>query len=90
MKFLVTGGLGFIGSALIRFVISETKHEILNLDKESYASMPESLHEVEKSEHYHFIKLNINNISILHLNVKIILKIKDVNFLDKDYKIYHN
>ena len=70
MKFLVTGGLGFIGSALIRFVISETKHEILNLDKESYASMPESLHEVEKSEHYHFIKLNINNYNHLFSEIK--------------------
>ena len=70
MKFLVTGGLGFIGSALIRFVISETKHEILNLDKESYASMPESLHEVDKSEHYHFIKLNINNYDQLFSEIK--------------------
>ena len=72
MKFLVTGGLGFIGSALIRFVISETKHEVLNLDKESYASMPESLHEVDKSEHYHFIKLNINNYDQLFSEIKIL------------------
>ena len=70
MKFLVTGGLGFIGSALIRFVISETKHEILNLDKESYASMPESLHELKKPEHYHFIKLNIKNYDQLFSEIK--------------------
>lgn len=38
MRILVTGGLGFIGSAFVRLVIEETDHEVVNLDKNSYAS----------------------------------------------------
>ena len=60
MKFLITGGLGFIGSSFIRLVHAETLHEILNLDKESYASMRESLSEIENSERYNFVILNIH------------------------------
>ena len=37
MKVLITGGAGFIGSAVIRHVLSETEHEILNIDKLTYA-----------------------------------------------------
>ena len=37
MKILVTGGAGFIGSAVIRLIINETKHEVVNLDKLTYA-----------------------------------------------------
>jgi dTDP-glucose 4,6-dehydratase len=37
LKILVTGGAGFIGSALIRYFINKTNHKILNLDKLSYS-----------------------------------------------------
>ena len=47
MKILVTGGLGFIGSALIRHLIANTKHKILNIDNEIYAAMPEALAQIE-------------------------------------------
>ena len=70
MKFLVTGGLGFIGSSFIRLAHSETQHEILNLDKESYASMPESLKELETSERYKFVKLNIHEYQPLYKEIK--------------------
>ena len=36
-KFFVTGGAGFIGSAFVRFLINSTEHEVLNLDKLTYA-----------------------------------------------------
>ena len=38
MKFLITGGAGFIGSALIRFLIAETDHSVVNVDKLTYAA----------------------------------------------------
>jgi dTDP-glucose 4,6-dehydratase len=37
MKIVVTGGAGFIGSALIRYVIDKTKNSVVNLDKLTYA-----------------------------------------------------
>jgi len=43
MRILVTGGLGFIGSAVIRRLITATGHEVLNLDARTYAASPEAL-----------------------------------------------
>jgi dTDP-glucose 4,6-dehydratase len=59
MKIVVTGGAGFIGSALIRFIIKETKHDVLNLDKLTYAGNLESLDSVSSSERYSFVQLDI-------------------------------
>lgn len=59
MKILVTGGAGFIGSALIRYVINETDDYIFNVDKLTYAGNLESLAEVDSSERYSFIQLDI-------------------------------
>ena len=59
MKIIVTGGAGFIGSALIRFLIRETDCEVCNLDKLTYAGNPESLKEVWDSERYRFEQLDI-------------------------------
>lgn len=59
MKIIVTGGAGFIGSALIRFLIRETDCEVCNLDKLTYAGNPESLKEVSDSERYRFEQLDI-------------------------------
>jgi dTDP-glucose 4,6-dehydratase len=54
MRILVTGGAGFIGSAVIRRLIAETQHEVFNLDKLTYAASRESLASVERSNRYRF------------------------------------
>ena len=59
MRILVTGGLGFIGSALIRQLINHTDHEVLNIDKETYAAMPESLNKIKNEKNYNFEKIDI-------------------------------
>lgn len=56
---LVTGGAGFIGSALIRHIISETPHNVVNVDKLSYAGNLESLTSVSKHPRYHFEQADI-------------------------------
>ncbi|MCM8539969.1 MAG: dTDP-glucose 4,6-dehydratase [Lentisphaeraceae bacterium] len=59
MKFLVTGGAGFIGSALIRFLINSTDHEVVNVDKLTYAGNLESLSAVSDSPRYSFEQVDI-------------------------------
>ena len=58
-KILVTGGLGFIGSTAIKMILSKTHDEVLNIDKHSYASMPEALDLVESISRYSFLKIDI-------------------------------
>lgn len=62
MKIIVTGGAGFIGSAVIRQYIQDTEHEIINLDALTYAGNLESLAEVSEHSRYQFEQVNINNI----------------------------
>ena len=59
MRFLVTGGAGFIGSALIRYLIDETDHHVLNLDKLTYAGNLDSLSEASCSDRYEFLQADI-------------------------------
>lgn len=65
MKVLVTGGAGFIGSALVRHLIRETKHSVLNLDKLTYAGMLSSLAEVVNSPRYQFVHGDICDAALL-------------------------
>ena len=61
MKILVTGGAGFIGSAVIRNIIKNTQDEVLNIDKLTYAGNLESLTEVDESNRYQFKQIDICN-----------------------------
>ncbi|EOR05101.1 dTDP-glucose 4,6-dehydratase [Acinetobacter tandoii] len=59
MKFLITGGAGFIGSAVVRHIIQNTEHEVLNVDKLTYAGNLESLISVADHPRYHFSQTDI-------------------------------
>jgi dTDP-glucose 4,6-dehydratase len=61
MKLLVTGGAGFIGSAVIRHIIQNTQDEVVNLDKLTYAGNLQSLVKVSDSERYAFEQIDICN-----------------------------
>lgn len=59
MKILVTGGAGFIGSAVIRHIVKNTKDSVINVDKLTYAGNLESLIDAAKSDRYTFEKVDI-------------------------------
>ena len=60
MKLLITGGAGFIGSAVVRLAVSRG-HEVFNLDALTYAACPESLADVEADPKYRFIEADIRD-----------------------------
>jgi dTDP-glucose 4,6-dehydratase len=59
MRILVTGGAGFIGSAVCRYLIAVEGHTVLNLDKLTYAANLDSLAPIAADPNYHFHKLDI-------------------------------
>ena len=56
---LVTGGAGFIGSAVIRYLINETNNNVLNIDKLTYAGNLESLETISNNPRYQFLHADI-------------------------------
>ncbi|OBA00467.1 dTDP-glucose 4,6-dehydratase [Halomonas sp. G11] len=61
MKLLITGGAGFIGSAVIRHIIRNTEDSVVNVDKLTYAGNLESLAAASDNERYIFEQVDINN-----------------------------
>lgn len=67
MKLLITGGLGFIGSNFIRYILKKypassaggSDYQVINLDKMTYAGNPENLKDIENNKQYKFIKGDI-------------------------------
>jgi len=61
LKIVVTGGAGFIGSAVVRYLVSETPHTVVNIDKLTYAGNLASLQSVSNSSRYTFEQIDICN-----------------------------
>jgi len=61
MKILVTGGAGFIGSTLIRYIIKNTDDLVVNVDSLTYAGNEQSLASIDKNPRYHFEKVDIRD-----------------------------
>lgn len=59
MRILVTGGAGFIGSALVRHLIEHTEHQVLVFDKLTYSGVLSSLQPVASSNRYAFLEADI-------------------------------
>ena len=63
--FLITGGAGFIGSAVVRELINNTAHTVINVDKLTYAGNLESLTSIESSQRYTFVQADICDASAM-------------------------
>jgi len=61
VKLLISGGCGFIGSALIRYLLANTAHSVVNLDKLTYAANPAALADFNQHPNYCFIKQDIGD-----------------------------
>jgi len=59
-RFVVTGGSGFIGSNLVKFLLNKN-YFVINIDKLSYSANPYNLKEISRNKNYIFFKQDINN-----------------------------
>ena len=70
MRVIVTGGAGFIGSALVRHLVLEKGYDVLNIDALTYAGNLASLHSVEAKSNYRYLKANICDRSAMESAVR--------------------
>jgi dTDP-glucose 4,6-dehydratase len=66
MRILLTGGCGFIGSAVIRHVINDTNHEIVNVDKMTYAASLDALEAARTHPRHRLVRADIADASAMH------------------------
>ena len=59
-KVIVTGGSGFIGSNLVKYLLKK-KYFVINIDKLSYSANPYNLKEIKNNKNYRFFNCDINN-----------------------------
>lgn len=87
MKILVTGGLGFIGSNLIRYLLSQHEDiEIVNVDKMEYGSNPANLKDLENDARYNFVKGDISDYKLLAKiipNVDVVINVAAETHVDR-------
>ena len=67
MNILITGGFGFIGSALIRYIINQTQDSVINIDKLTYAANQSALKEVENNPRYAFEQIDICDLKAIEI-----------------------
>ena len=77
-KFVVTGGAGFIGSNLVKFLLKKN-YFVINIDNLSYSANPYNLKNVDKNKNYRFFKQDINN---EHQIFKILTKFKPIGIFN--------
>ena len=61
MNVLITGGAGFIGSAVVRYILSHTDFNVINVDKLTYAGNLSSLVNIDTPDRYRFYRADIYN-----------------------------
>ena len=70
MRVIVTGGAGFIGSALVRHLVLERGYDVLNVDALTYAGNLASLHSVDGKPNYRFLQANICDREVMEASVR--------------------
>lgn len=65
MRVLVTGGAGFIGSNFVRYLLDETKHSVITLDKLTYAGTKSNIQSTLENERHEFVEGDIRNESLV-------------------------
>jgi dTDP-glucose 4,6-dehydratase len=70
MRFLVTGGAGFIGSSVVRHILQKTEHTVLVVDRLTYAGNLDSLEPVSGNPRYRFVQADIVDAGAMNENVR--------------------
>lgn len=88
MNFLITGGAGFIGSALVRHLINETTHHVLNIDKLTYAGDLSCVADVAASNRYQFLHADITDRAAMqnafnHFNPDVVMHLAAESHVDR-------